>query len=367
MLPVSLARAVYSRASLLLLDDILSAVDAHTALHLYEKCLKGPLLAGRTVILVTHHVQLCASGAKTVVELENGRIIFSGEATTYLALDRFKIPEEDDEPIEVKLASKALLKPKNRALNLIVNDSAANSETSGSEAEDESDSEDEEEKEEKAAKKMIEEEQRAVGRVKWSVWKQYLAHSGSLSFWATFAAIFGGTKLLEVAETFWLALWAGSQVRQENGGPPERSLAFYLSIYALLSFAGVIVSTGQWLVLYLGCWRASNKLHRILLHNILRAPLRFCTFIITCRVCDTDSRMCSRDQQRWTYSQSIRTRSREYRRDSPGQHRSNAHARTRRRDDPGRHHLRRSLRSPLLRLSPHLLLPIRLAILPLRP
>lgn len=30
---VSLARAVYSRASLLLLDDVLSAVDAHTSAH----------------------------------------------------------------------------------------------------------------------------------------------------------------------------------------------------------------------------------------------------------------------------------------------------------------------------------------------
>ena len=293
---VSLARAVYSRASLLLLDDILSAVDAHTALHIYEKCLKGPLLAGRTVILVSHHVQLCAPGAKKVVELENGRVLFSGDSKEYLSLDRFKIPEEDDEPIEVKLASKALLKPKNRALSLVAHDSAATSETSGSEAESESDSEDEAEKEDKPAKKMIEEEQRAVGRVKWSVWKTYLGLSGSIYFWATFAAIFGGTKLLEVAETYWLALWAGSQIQES--GAPQRSLVFYLSIYALLSFAGVIVSTGQWLVLYLGCWRASNKLHKILLHNILRAPLRFCWSLLPLLVLCTD--FVSRQSRRIT-------------------------------------------------------------------
>ncbi|OAX31449.1 hypothetical protein K503DRAFT_860742, partial [Rhizopogon vinicolor AM-OR11-026] len=45
---VSLARAVYSRASILLLDDVLSAVDAHTAHHLYYKCIKGELMTGRT-------------------------------------------------------------------------------------------------------------------------------------------------------------------------------------------------------------------------------------------------------------------------------------------------------------------------------
>lgn len=84
---VSLARAVYSRASVLLLDDVLrsafkhwshlfpltdfndfsSAVDAHTAKHIFEECLKGPLLAGRTIILVSHHVQLCLPGASYVV------------------------------------------------------------------------------------------------------------------------------------------------------------------------------------------------------------------------------------------------------------------------------------------------------------
>lgn len=81
---VSLARAVYSRASTILLDDVLSAggshpsplrlqliygcpVDAHTAHHLFEKCIKGNLMQGRTVVLVSHHVQLCAPDAKYIV------------------------------------------------------------------------------------------------------------------------------------------------------------------------------------------------------------------------------------------------------------------------------------------------------------
>jgi hypothetical protein len=44
-----------------------SAVDAHTALHIYDRCLKGPLLAGRTVVLISHHVQLCVPGASYIV------------------------------------------------------------------------------------------------------------------------------------------------------------------------------------------------------------------------------------------------------------------------------------------------------------
>lgn len=69
-------------------------------------------------------------------------------------------------------------------------------------------------------------------------------------------------------------------------------MAYYLAVYAILSFVAVIVGTLQWcvslprlpldtadhprrFVLYSGSLRASDKLYRILLHAILRAPLRF--------------------------------------------------------------------------------------------
>jgi len=47
---VALARAVYSYTQHVLLDDPLAAVDSHTAKHLVDKCLNGPLLKGRTVV-----------------------------------------------------------------------------------------------------------------------------------------------------------------------------------------------------------------------------------------------------------------------------------------------------------------------------
>ena len=47
---VALARAVYSYTQHVLLDDPLAAVDSHTAKHLTDKCLKGDLMKGRTVV-----------------------------------------------------------------------------------------------------------------------------------------------------------------------------------------------------------------------------------------------------------------------------------------------------------------------------
>ena len=55
---IALARAVYARARTLILDDPLSAVDAHVGRHIFREVL-GPhgLLAGATRILVTHQTQ----------------------------------------------------------------------------------------------------------------------------------------------------------------------------------------------------------------------------------------------------------------------------------------------------------------------
>ncbi|KAH6599718.1 hypothetical protein BASA61_002486 [Batrachochytrium salamandrivorans] len=71
---ISLARAVYSTSPVVLLDDPLSAVDAPTARHIFDKCICGPLLAGRTRILVTHAKALCAPKADFVVRLSMGSV-----------------------------------------------------------------------------------------------------------------------------------------------------------------------------------------------------------------------------------------------------------------------------------------------------
>ncbi|TFY73932.1 hypothetical protein EWM64_g10080 [Hericium alpestre] len=75
---VALARAVYARTKFVLLDDPLSAVDSHTARFLYEKLLLGTLLAHRTVVLVTHHVELILPGTYYLVRMLDGRIDTQG-------------------------------------------------------------------------------------------------------------------------------------------------------------------------------------------------------------------------------------------------------------------------------------------------
>lgn len=70
---VNLARAIYKMADIYLLDDPLSAVDAHVGKHIFEKCLME-FLKDKIRILVTHQIQYLQD-IEHVIVMNNGRII----------------------------------------------------------------------------------------------------------------------------------------------------------------------------------------------------------------------------------------------------------------------------------------------------
>ena len=53
---MSVARALYAQSELVILDDPLSALDAHVGAKLFDKGIKK-FLKDRTVVLITHHLQ----------------------------------------------------------------------------------------------------------------------------------------------------------------------------------------------------------------------------------------------------------------------------------------------------------------------
>ena len=81
---VSLARALYSESSIILLDDPLSAVDAKVARDLFDLAIKGELVRGKTVVLVTHHLNF-AKDADYIVVMDEGKVEIQG---TFVEIQR---------------------------------------------------------------------------------------------------------------------------------------------------------------------------------------------------------------------------------------------------------------------------------------
>lgn len=71
---IALARALYSRAPILLLDDCLSALYSRTGRHIHFYAIRSPLMQGRTCILAIHHAQLVLPHYDYAVFLENGTV-----------------------------------------------------------------------------------------------------------------------------------------------------------------------------------------------------------------------------------------------------------------------------------------------------
>eukprot|EP01031_Cornospumella_fuschlensis_P034745 gene34745-42071_t len=66
---VSLARAAYAKSDIIILDDPLSAVDAHVGEHIFRELILD-LLKDRTVLLVTHNLPMALASAHQVLYMD---------------------------------------------------------------------------------------------------------------------------------------------------------------------------------------------------------------------------------------------------------------------------------------------------------
>ncbi|KAJ3072986.1 hypothetical protein HDU98_002468 [Podochytrium sp. JEL0797] len=108
---VNLARAVYSDAEILLLDDPLAAVDSHVGRHILEECILG-FCRDKTVILVTHQLHI-AHHADQIVVLANGSISEQGSYEDLMAADggfKLLMQEHGRKPTDEEAAEKELEK-----------------------------------------------------------------------------------------------------------------------------------------------------------------------------------------------------------------------------------------------------------------
>ncbi|KAF8899072.1 hypothetical protein BD779DRAFT_1781441 [Infundibulicybe gibba] len=178
---VALARAMYSQANCVLLDDPLAAVDMHTAQQLVQKCLSSELAKDRTIILVTHHTSLCLPLAAYQVELAHGAILRQGEVRTIPEVNTLSL---QDVPEPVETYPERI--PENEA-DLLDKTTTPRTKYQGGNG------------------KLIETEARAEGRVSIQTYMTYLRAAG-ISSWVLTVLLMLLIRMINIAnQVFWLS------------------------------------------------------------------------------------------------------------------------------------------------------------------
>lgn len=313
---ISLARALYSKARHVLLDDCLSAVDSHTAQWIFDKCVTGPLMTDRTCVLVTHNVSLSLPNAEFVVVLDNGRIAAQGNPDHIMHLGILADDMSKSQNLS-RTASGFLLarQPSGADLEELERVGSQTSTHAGEGANGDAHKSD-------RPQENPHREKKAEGRVKWALMVMYLKSMGPWWFWMAMAVMIIAQQSAAVGATVLITAWAssyapsisttaaasaipvtvhpssllaeplgvGTPLRKAfdfSAGAQQTGLlqsspayddvdaAYYLLIYAFIGIVYMALSFLRELVAFTGALRASRLIHERLYRAVSHAKMRF--------------------------------------------------------------------------------------------
>jgi ABC-type multidrug transport system fused ATPase/permease subunit len=243
---VALARAVYSSAKILLLDDPLSALDHQTAEYIADKLLAGPLLAGRTTILVTHRTELCRRIAKQWVELKHGQATIhepSADEESKLSLERTQTNESvSEEEAQRRKEQEAAAIPD----------------------------------------KFIEDEQRTKGGVKLSVYWRYIK-AGTLRWWFVVVIVMLVYRVLDTSQTWFIKAWGESYDDRIDKGsslfgflpPAADNVIPWLQTFFLFVVATSILFWWTYLIMFGVGYHAAKTIFEGAIERVAHATFRY--------------------------------------------------------------------------------------------
>ncbi|KAK7951507.1 ABC transporter [Apiospora aurea] len=183
---VALARAVYSRSRILLLDDPLAPLDHNTAESIVQKLFRGPLFENRTIILVTHRIDLCIHLADQAVEIHDGkaRVLQPGEVPQNVIESEHNLAEGEEDQHSADAVAE---------VDAAIPD------------------------------KFIEEEYRKDGGVVLSVYWTYIK-AGKLYLWAGLISLFALLRFSRLFSDWFLKAWTEAYKKdQAHGGSVQTS------------------------------------------------------------------------------------------------------------------------------------------------
>ncbi|KAH8889816.1 P-loop containing nucleoside triphosphate hydrolase protein [Thozetella sp. PMI_491] len=274
---VALARALYSKAPLLLLDDTFSALDAKTAAIVWKHCFCGDLLQGRTTILVTQMPWVPAQADFSIV-LENG-VIKSAEPNIGVVRKPVTLEHGIPEPESTPDTSASVNGSSNGTGNGTGNGIAAPTDAKPADTKPKTDE--------------IADEMKASGSSNRLMFFQYMLHFGGplYAVFAILTSIF--VNVVFIGTSWWLAYWVDSYKSEATV-----NIAFYLGIYILFTIGSILVDALCFLTYANGAWIAARRLHQACLRSVMNVSLAWWKKVPVGRVVNRfSSDMSSLDNQ----------------------------------------------------------------------
>lgn len=230
---VSLARAVYHDADVMVLDDVLAAVDAHVGKHIFDHLL-GPqgLLRSKVVVFATHQTAYVPDADLHLALSGSGAVVHCGPPAEGLrqADDSADGSDRDNEQDGGKAGK---------------NDFGEEGAFSG-------------------ASKLTEDEDREIGSVDRQVYWTYIKACG-VGIASVLLSLFVVRQTIDVLTDYWLSLWSTDSY--------ERGAGFYLTVYGSLSGGAVALRAVALLVFVVAGIRTARVLHNGMLDALMLAPV----------------------------------------------------------------------------------------------
>ncbi|XP_054082256.1 ATP-binding cassette sub-family C member 4 [Zeugodacus cucurbitae] len=286
---ISLARAVYKPASIYLLDDPLSAVDAHVGRHLFDEVIgpRGRLATEKaTRLLITHQVHFLTE-ADWIVIVENGRISRQGtyEELSNSDLDFAKLLErikDEDEALESEnesiLSHESTYEDEDIPYMDGVRDgyqplrrTSANNDGSLTR---------------KSASLALSSEQdlsddsglaedQAKGGVSGRVWWEYFRAGSSLCGLIFMVCVMLLSQVICSGSDYFVNIWTQQEYLRSLSRPTTFTTLECLYIYGALIIGVVLMTVFRGYLFFKVCMHASKVLHDRMFGCILRTTMRF--------------------------------------------------------------------------------------------
>ena len=264
---VSLARACYSSLSasnsnqIILLDDPLSAVDAHVSKHLCDNVLNSRtgLLNKTTRILVTNQLnQLGDLNPDQIILLKDGKIELKCTYDELMEMEKNGKLDEYD-------------------LQLTQYDSKNESEDEDKEPEKSNNQvivEDKRDENKLDNNKLIEKEKQEKGKVNSKNYFIYFKYFGFFKL-GTALILMIGENCFQIFSRVYLAEWTNIKLNSTDVEVIKTSNRDHLLVFAGLALIECFLNIGNKFIVILGILSTVKLFHKILLDRILRAPMNF--------------------------------------------------------------------------------------------